>query len=116
MKFDGHVKLTNQAIERMKMTCPGFYAASCSALMFEDDFRIWPGSEENSTPTDNYTSAIFNYITNAITPDKISAVKLPDAVAFVDLDERWTHDDPKGQRYHFMKAIGENNQLGSVIK
>ena len=108
MKYDGHVKLTLQAISRMKKQCP-VNTGSCSAPMFEDDFRMWFGDKNKSTPVDNYTSAIFNYILNGVTPDKISTVKLPDAVAFVDLDERWTHDDPAGQRYHFMKAKGENN-------
>ncbi|VAW64582.1 hypothetical protein MNBD_GAMMA09-948 [hydrothermal vent metagenome] len=109
MKFDGHVKLTAKAITRMKIKCP-VTTGSCNAPMFKDDFRLWFGDSKQSTPTDNYTSAVFNYISNAITPDNISAVKLPDAVAFVDLNERWTHDDPKGQRYHFMRARGESNQ------
>lgn len=109
MKFDGHVKLTSKAISIMKTKCP-VTTGSCSAPMFDEDFRIWLHSNNKSTPTDNYTAAILNYISAAVTPDKISTIKLPDAVAFVDLDERWTHDDPKGQRYHFMKASGETNQ------
>ncbi len=108
MKFDGHVKLTSQAVLKMKQKCP-VTTGSCSAPMFQDDMRAWFGDGQTSKPSDNYTSAILNYITNAVTPDKISTVKLPDAVAFVDIDERWTHDDPKGQRFHFMKAKGELN-------
>jgi hypothetical protein len=34
---------------------------------------------------------------------------LSNQLAFVDLNERWTHDDPNGQRYHFVRAKNESN-------
>lgn len=107
MKFDGHVKLTLAAVQKVKQNCPAAQA-TCRAPMFRSErFRIWFGDARQSTPVDNYSAAIVNYTGHALAPDVLFQVKLPDAVAFVDLDERWTHTDPKGQRYHFMRAAGE---------
>lgn len=107
MKFDGHVKLTNKAIALVKQNCL-FSSAACNMPIFDEKSRVWINDKKTSNTTDNYTAAIVNYL---IQFDVFSTTKLADAVALIDLNERWTHDDPKGQKYHFMKATGENNQV-----
>jgi len=108
MKYDGHVKLTKKAIEKLKNSCP-ISTGICNAPMFDNARRVWLGDDDKSNATDNYSAAIFNYISHSITPDIIKQATLPDVVAFVDLKERWTHEHPDGQRYHFMRAPKESN-------
>lgn len=109
MKYDGHVKITRKAIEKLRNDCP-ISTGICSAPMFKTAKRFWLSDGNTSNATDNYSSAILNYITHSITPDVIKQATLPDVVAFVDLKERWTHEHPDGQRYHFMRAQGESNK------
>jgi len=109
MKYDGHVKLTRKALEKLKNNCP-LSTSVCNAPMFAKAEQIWLTNKDKSNPTDNYSSAIVNYIIHNLTPDSLKQVTLPDAVSFVDLKERWTHEHPDGQRYHFMRAPGESNK------
>lgn len=111
MKFDGHVKLTMEALRIVGLNCPD--PRSCrSPILARSIARIWLGHSEKSTSFDNYSAAVVNYLGHMLTPDAVFQVTLPDAVAFVDLDEMWTHDDPKGQKYHFMKADGQTDAQG----
>ena len=109
MKFDGHVKLTSKALTKVKQSCPTD-TSTCNAPMFKQEARIWLGDSKKSNTVDNYSSAVINYIGHALAPDVVFQIKLPDATAFVDLDHRWTHDDPKGQRFHFMRAENETEK------
>ena len=105
MKYDGHVKLTRAAIDQLQANCPD--ASACNTPLFDTTFRIWMGDSEASNALDNYSAAFVNYVGYSLMPEFILRVRLPDAVAFVDLDEMWTHDDPLGQRYHFMRSVNE---------
>jgi hypothetical protein len=115
MKFDGHVKLTTKALKQMKHNCP-VMTGVCNAPMFKSsNGRVWLGNKKTSNSLDNYSSAIVNYLGASITPDILVQVTLPDAVAFVDLSERWTHEDPKGQRYHFMKSSNQTETQAYLL-
>lgn len=107
MKYDGHVKLTAKALEKFKQNCP-IATNVCNAPMFKDTIRVWLDDKDTSNSADNYSSGVLNYAIHSITPDILAQVTLPDAVSFVDITERWTHEAPKGQRYHFMRASGES--------
>ena len=114
MKFDGHIKLTAAAVKKIKNQCPTL-TITCNAPMFKSEsFRIWLGDKNKSTAIDNYSSAFVNYIGHSLAPDFIYQVKLPDAVAFVDINESWTHESPAGQRFHFMRAENERNDIAHL--
>lgn len=106
MKYDGHVKLTRRAIEKVKNNCP-MVGGVCGAPMFKKVPRVWIENSKTSNATDNYSAGFVNSFGPFL---NISGerINLPDAVAYVDIGERWTHDDPKGQRFHFMVAKGES--------
>lgn len=111
MKFDGHIKLTAAALEKLKSNCPTL-ADGCNAPMFGEDARIWLGDDEASTVADNYSALVVNFSGHLLAPDIVYQVKLPDAVAFVDVYDLWTHFPrwfPSGQRFHFMRAPCESH-------
>lgn len=67
MKYDGHVKLTRQALEKIKYNCP-VAGDICKAPMFSTAERLWLSDENTSNASDNYSSAIVNYLFHNLTP------------------------------------------------
>ncbi|MCF6259481.1 MAG: hypothetical protein L3J98_04850 [Gammaproteobacteria bacterium] len=45
MKYDGHVKITRKAMEKLKNNCP-ISTGICNAPMFEKARRVWLSDEK----------------------------------------------------------------------
>lgn len=75
MKFDGHVKLTMEALRLVALNCPA--PESCrSPVLVRSIARIWLGHNEKSTSFDNYSAAVVNYLGYMLTPDAVERTRL----------------------------------------
>ena len=110
MKNDGHIKLTVEAIKQMQRNC-NVEKKLCTLPIFNADNTQWHDSSKSNQM--DFISAYIGYLLNlkaynfnALDPRRDLARR----VAAVDFDESWTHNDPLGQRYHFMKASSESEK------
>lgn len=127
MKFDSHIKITSAALDLLKSSCPRPNA--CEDRLFNNTPRKWSHPTQ-SNARDNYSSAAyptaraasafaFKYVPFAPAVftvraafayvDQLYLEELATVVAAVDVNEAWTHDKADGQKYHFMRAIGESS-------
>lgn len=116
MKNDGHIKLTLEAIKKMQSNC-NIERKLCQLPMFSSNVNYGWSNPKTSNRLD-FVSAYIAYVLNLTAYNYNNfdpRGNLATRVAAVDFDYSWTHSDPEGQKYHFMRAHGES-EIGAYIK